>query len=148
MKQREPFDLSDTEIGAGTMLIEASAGTGKTFTISGLVLRLLLERPELTIDRILVTTFTELATAELRGRIRGFLRRAIDAFRARKTDDKFLADLLEKHPDERAATSRLEAALVNFDEAPIFTIHGFCRRVLAERAFESGTLFDAELVTN
>ncbi len=148
MERREPFDLPSTEIGAGTMLIEASAGTGKTFTISGLVLRLLLEQPELTIDRILVTTFTELATAELRGRIRALLHQAIVAFRAGRSDDKLLAALLEKHGSDRGAVARLDAALVNFDEAPIFTIHGFCQRVLAERAFESGTLFDAELVTN
>ncbi len=144
----ERFDLPNTEIGKGTMLIEASAGTGKTFTISVLVLRLLLERPELTIDRILVTTFTELATAELRGRIREKLRLTIAAFRSGRSDDKVLEDLRAKHASDSGAVQRLEEALNNFDEAPIFTIHGFCQRVLAERAFESGTLFDAELVTN
>src|SRR3954453_19272791 len=77
VKTREKFDLLETEIANDAMLIEASAGTGKTFTISFLVLRLLLERPELTIDRILVTTFTELATADLRGRIRERLRDAL-----------------------------------------------------------------------
>jgi exodeoxyribonuclease V beta subunit len=130
------------------MLIEASAGTGKTFTISHLVLRLLLERPELTIDRILVTTFTELATAQLRARIRDLLRDAIAAFGSGKTDDELLESLIQRHAGDPAAVARLEAARTNFDEAPIFTIHGFCQRVLAERAFESGTLFDAELVTN
>ncbi|CAN5524773.1 hypothetical protein BH18VER2_BH18VER2_08800 [soil metagenome] len=148
MKNREPCDLLETEIAPGTTLIEASAGTGKTFTISGLVLRLLLERPELTIDRILVTTFTELATAELRGRIRARLRNAMTAFRSGAADDELLSSLLKKHPDHRAAAGRLRAALITFDEAPIYTIHGFCQRVLADRAFESGTLFDAELVTN
>jgi exodeoxyribonuclease V beta subunit len=88
MKNRKPFDLLRTDIASGTMLIEASAGTGKTFTISGLVLRLLLERPELTIDRILVTTFTELATAELRERIRARLRDAIAAFRSGRADNR------------------------------------------------------------
>ncbi|MEP6974311.1 MAG: exodeoxyribonuclease V subunit beta [Spartobacteria bacterium] len=148
MKSREPFDLLRTEIGAGTMLIEASAGTGKTFTISGLVLRLLLERPDLTIDRILVTTFTELATAELRGRIRELLRKAISVFHEGNSDDELLVHLLQEYRDQPAAAKRLEVALANFDEAPIYTIHGFCQRVLADRAFESGTLFDAELVTN
>ena len=148
MKNRKPFDLLRTDIASGTMLIEASAGTGKTFTISGLVLRLLLERPELTIDRILVTTFTELATAELRERIRARLRDAIAAFRSGRADNEFLSSLLQTHPHRYAAATRLEAALVNFDQAPIYTIHGFCQRVLADRAFESGTLFDAELVTN
>ncbi len=148
MKSREPFDLLKTGIAPGTTLIEASAGTGKTFTISVLVLRLLLERPEFTIDRILVTTFTELATAELRGRIRALLRNAITAFRAGASDDELLSALLKKHSDHKAAASRLDAARIAFDEAPIYTIHGFCQRVLADRAFESGTLFDAELVTN
>ncbi|MEP6956681.1 MAG: UvrD-helicase domain-containing protein, partial [Chthoniobacterales bacterium] len=136
MKPREKFDVLETEIGGGTMLIEASAGTGKTFTIAFLVLRLLLERPELTIDRILVTTFTELATAELRGRIRERLRAALALFGGGPSDDELLLQLRKRHPDQRAAATRLEAALVNFDEAPIYTIHGFCQRVLAERAFE------------
>ena len=148
MKTREKFDLLETEIGDGAMLIEASAGTGKTFTIAFLVLRLLLERPELTIDRILVTTFTELATAELRGRIRERIRDALAVFRGQATDDELLAELRERHRSDVTAVGRLEAALVNFDEAPIYTIHGFCQRVLAERAFESATLFDAEMLTN
>jgi exodeoxyribonuclease V beta subunit len=148
MKPREQFDLVETEIGQGTMLIEASAGTGKTYTIAGLVLRLLIERPELTIDRILVTTFTELATAELRGRIRARLRETIQAFRSGESGDELLRGLLDKYRDRSSAVQRLDDALVNFDEAPIYTIHGFCQRVLAERAFESGALFDRELVTN
>lgn len=148
MKTRERFDLLETAIGHDAMLIEASAGTGKTFTIAFLVLRLLLERPELTIDRILVTTFTELATAELRRRIRERLREALAAFRGEQSTDELLLKLRANHRDHRTATTGLEAALVNFDEAPIYTIHGFCQRVVAERAFESATLFDAELLTN
>src|SRR5438128_2534985 len=119
MKSRKSFDLLRTEIAPGTTLIEASAGTGKTFTISGLVLRLLLERPELTIDRILVTTFTELATAELRGRIRELLRDGITAFRSGTAKNELLSGLLQTHASHHAAATRLEAALVNFDEAPI-----------------------------
>lgn len=148
MKTRQKFDLLDTGIGEGAMLIEASAGTGKTFTIAFLVLRLLLERPELTIDRILVTTFTELATAELRSRIRERLREALAVFQGANTDDELLQQLRERHADHEAAATQLETALVNFDQAAIYTIHGFCQRVLGDRAFESGTLFDAELLTN
>jgi exodeoxyribonuclease V beta subunit len=140
------FSLLETEIGTGPLLIEASAGTGKTFTIAMLVLRLLLERAGVTIDQILVTTFTELATAELRGRIRDRLRDALLAFQTGKSKDELLLLVLKKYADHRAATTRLQDALANFDEAPIYTIHGFCQRVLAERAFETGTLFDAELV--
>ncbi|MGH8091928.1 MAG: exodeoxyribonuclease V subunit beta [Chthoniobacterales bacterium] len=142
------FSLLETEIGSGRLLIEASAGTGKTFTITGLVLRLLLERADLTIDQILVTTFTELATAELRGRIRDLLRDALLAFQTGKTDSVLLRQVLEKYSDHRTAAMRLKDALDHFDEAPIYTIHGFCQRVLAEQAFETGTLFDAELVTD
>ena len=145
---REKFDLLGTEIGTGSVVIEASAGTGKTFTISGLVLRLLIERPELTIDRILVTTFTELATAELRGRIRELLQRALQGFERGTSDDEMLASLLLRYRDHPAVATRLRDAVANFDQASIYTIHGFCQRVLADRTFESGALFDAELVTN
>lgn len=148
MKTREEFDLLRTPIGEGTILIEASAGTGKTFTIAGLVLRLLLERQSLTIDQILVTTFTELATADLRDRIRERLRDALEAFRSEASTNELVATLLRTHKDHRAAAQRLEDALVNFDEAPIYTIHSFCQRVLSESAFESGALFNAELVAN
>jgi exodeoxyribonuclease V beta subunit len=142
------FNLLRTPIGEGTMLIEASAGTGKTFTIAGLVLRLLVERPDLTIQRILVTTFTDLATAELRGRIRGVLRAGFAGFSSGASGDPLIAGLLEAHPARAAAASRLHDALVDFDEAPIHTIHAFCRRVLADSAFETGALFDTQLVTN
>ncbi len=146
---RLPFNLLTTEIGAGPMLIEASAGTGKTFTIEGLVLRLLLERPELTIDRILVTTFTELATAELRSRIRARLRETLEVFRGRlTTDDALLLNLREAHAHRAGSTLALEHALAHFDQAPIYTIHGFCQRVLRDHAFESGAFFDAELEAN
>lgn len=142
------FTLFETEIGPGPLLVEASAGTGKTFTLCALVLQLLLERSGLTIEQILVTTFTELATAELRGRIRNLLREALLAFETGDSENDLLRQVLEKYRDHRAAAARLKDALANFDEAPIYTIHGFCRRVLAEQAFETGTLFDAELVTD
>ncbi len=144
----EKFEVLRTEIKNGTTLIEASAGTGKTFTIAFLVLRLLLERPELTIDRILVTTFTELATAELRRRIRERLRDALAVFKGAPTDDEMLRALRDAHRNDHAAADRLEQALLRFDEASIYTIHGFCQRVLSDRAFESGALFDPELLTN
>src|SRR3954466_7095817 len=121
------FSLLETEIGSGRLLIEASAGTGKTFTIALLVLRLLLERDGLTIDQILVTTFTELATAELRGRIRDRLKDALLAFQTGESEDDLLRQIL-KNVDRGVATVRLQDALAQFDEAPIYTIHGFCQR--------------------
>ena len=133
----------------GTQLIEASAGTGKTYTITTLVLRLLLER-RLPIEKILVVTFTNAATAELRERVRRRIREAADAFEARArgevVKDQLLAALVDGSPDPSVALSLLLEALRGVDEAAISTIHGFCQRVLAEHAFESHVRFDMELV--
>ena len=137
----------------GTNLVEASAGTGKTYAITTLFVRLLLER-ELGIDRILVVTFTEAATAELRDRVRRRLREAIATFERcekgakRDGEDSDLVELFDRSGDPAADRERLEAALRNADLASIFTIHGFCHRVLKECAFESGVLFDADILTD
>ena len=130
----------------GTTLIEANAGTGKTWTITALYVRLLLEAA-LTVDRILVVTFTEAATAELRDRIRARLAATRCAIERGASDgDPLIEGFLERLPDRRNAILRLESALRNFDQAPIHTIHGFCQRVLADRAFESAMPFRTELV--
>lgn len=131
----------------GTNLIEASAGTGKTYTISGLFLRLLLER-QLAVHEILVVTFTEAATEELRDRIRRMVRQALQAFTEGHSHDHFFSALLQKHPDHAAASRALTLALQGFDEAAVFTIHGFCQRALRENAFESGEFFDLELLAD
>ncbi|WP_422474972.1 exodeoxyribonuclease V subunit beta [Endozoicomonas sp. ALB032] len=144
----------------GNRLIEASAGTGKTYTIANLFLRLVLGHgPEhnhkisahcqpLTVDQILVVTFTEAATEELRDRIRARLHQAREAFEKGLKDDDFIATLmndLDRH-SERARL--LLAAERQMDEAAVFTIHGFCQRMLKQHAFESGTLFTNELITD
>jgi exodeoxyribonuclease V beta subunit len=135
---------------SGRNLIEASAGTGKTYAIACLYLRLLVEQ-ELTPEQILVVTYTEAATEELRGRIRSRIREALRAFSGVGTDDAFLLGLLAnkngKGPDQAKARDNLERALTAFDTASIFTIHGFCLRALQDNAFESGSLYDTELVT-
>jgi exodeoxyribonuclease V beta subunit len=125
--------------------VEASAGTGKTTTITRLYLRLLLER-ELTVERILVLTYTRAATGELRARLRTLLGAARAALACGPGDDAFLGALLGRLPDRVGARRRIEDALRSFDLAAVFTIHGFCQRVLAARAFESGEPFDAELI--
>ena len=132
----------------GMRLIEASAGTGKTHTLTDLYLRLVLEagRP---VDRILVVTFTEAAKADLRDRIRARLDAAREAFeRGAPADpkDEVLAGLLGRLPDHSAAERRLANSVQGFDEAAILTIHGFCQRALKEGAFESGQPFETELV--
>jgi len=232
------FDLLNTALDK-TNLIEASAGTGKTYAIAGIFLRLLLEK-RFSVSEILVVTYTVAATEELRERIRGTIRSAIDAFTNGGHEDPFLDGLVrkdikntltsnlpppppkgdnspikgegekkggvdslyqacprgggdtgqayqgrndvppfvipaeagiqdsEKHVfprikygaglvnsgmtdgenDRNEKLRILRAALRDFDEAPIYTIHGFCQRVLHENAFESMGLFDTELVTD
>jgi len=141
-----PFNLLDTPL-VGRNLIEASAGTGKTFTIAGVYLRLVLEL-RLAVGEILVVTFTEAATKELKERIRKRLKEAEEAFALGESNDPLLAGLLAKVDDRAAASRLLTVALSSFDEAAIFTIHGFCQRTLQENPFESGSLCDTELVTD
>ncbi len=137
------FDLLDCPL-EGTNLIEASAGTGKTYTLTCLFLRLILEK-RFTIRDILVVTYTVAATEELRDRIRRKIREALDAYSRGDSRDSFLKGLLKKANDAQDAISLLRSALHDFDEASIFTIHGFCQRTLHESAFESGSLFDTQL---
>ncbi len=129
----------------GRHLIEASAGTGKTFTITTLLLRLIIER-DLDIDRILVVTFTKAATAELRARVRKRLREALESLDG-DSHDEVLTELLAR-VDAQTARARITRALSMFDLASIFTIHGFCQRVLSEHAFESGQRFGLELLSD
>jgi len=131
----------------GINLIEASAGTGKTYAIEGLFLRLILEK-QLRVDQILVVTFTQAATEELKDRIRNKLRLSQNAFAAGNSKDNLLAGLLARHMDHAAAAQQIQDALVEFDRASIFTIHGFCARVLYEHAFETANLFDTELIAD
>ncbi len=132
---------------AGTTVIEASAGTGKTYTITTLVLRLLLEQ-DLTIEQILVVTYTRAATAELRDRIRRRLTVALRRFQGEGVNDvevNALYTRAEAHSLTRRYTERLDRALSSLDEAPVLTIHGFCQRVLSDHAFDSGSSLDATL---
>jgi exodeoxyribonuclease V beta subunit len=147
VKARAKFDIVDSALASDLTLIEASAGTGKTYTICGLVLRLILEK-QLAIEEILVTTYTELATAELRDRIRNLLFQALTAFQTGKAEDELIEPLLEQYQSDQHAQRRLSIALQSFDGASIYTIHGFAQRMLRDRAFESGALFDAELITD
>ncbi|HBG08076.1 MAG: exodeoxyribonuclease V subunit beta [Geobacteraceae bacterium GWC2_58_44] len=140
------FDLLHTPL-AGRNLIEASAGTGKTFTIAGVYLRLVLEL-RLAVAQILVVTFTEAATKELKERIRKRLREAESAFERGESPDHLLSGLLQQIPDHLEARRLLSLAVRSFDEAAIFTIHGFCQRMLQENPFESGSLCDTELMTD
>ena len=137
----------------GERLIEASAGTGKTYTIAALYLRLLLglggtaafPRP-LSVEELLVVTFTEAATAELRGRIRANIHELRIACLRQSTDNPLYASLLEEIADMQQAAQWLLLAERQMDEASVFTIHGFCQRMLSLNAFESGMLFEQQLI--
>jgi exodeoxyribonuclease V beta subunit len=142
----QPLDLINTPLN-GNNLIEASAGTGKTYTIEGLFLRLILEK-KLAVEQILVVTFTKAATEELRDRIRTKLLQAETAFRRGTSKDNFLQSLLQHQKDHFIAIDLIHDALVEFDKASIFTIHGFCARILYEHAFETANLFDTELISD
>lgn len=128
----------------GLRLIEASAGTGKTHTISTLYLRALLEL-DLEVSQLLVVTFTNAATEELRDRIRGRLRQALTYLNGVAEPDPELRKLLDTQEDVARVHKRLTDCVTLMDEASVFTIHGFCQRTLREHAFESGTLFDQSL---
>ena len=135
------FDLLACPL-QGTQLIEASAGTGKTWTLCGLYLRLLLERG-LPVSDILVMTFTNAATAELRERIRTRIVDTLARLRSQGPPDAFTDKLLQRQRDlhgldDDTLARRLDLALQSFDEAAILTIHGFCQRALAEAPFTAG----------
>ncbi|XTZ39199.1 exodeoxyribonuclease V subunit beta [Salmonella enterica] len=137
----------------GERLIEASAGTGKTFTIAALYLRLLLGLGgnaafprALNVEELLVVTFTEAATEELRGRIRSNIRELRIACLRETTDNPLYARLLEEIEDKQQAAYWLLLAERQMDEAAVYTIHGFCQRMLNLNAFESGMLFELKLV--
>lgn len=143
----------------GSRLIEASAGTGKTWTIAALYLRLVLghggehgfARPLLP-SEILVMTFTRAATRELSDRIRARLLQAAQAFRADdEPQDPLLAGLRAAYPAGPArslAAWRLDTAAQSMDDAAVHTIDAWCQRMLREHAFDSGCLFDEELSAN
>jgi exodeoxyribonuclease V beta subunit len=149
-----PFDALSVSMDPGIVLVEASAGTGKTFGITMTVLRLLLQedaagRPVVDgIGNILVVTFTIAATNELITRIRESLRVAYAVFSSTNTEDTGLTQLLEKLKTTSSirATERLREALASVDRLSVFTIHGFCKRVLDEYSLESGIPFGASLV--
>jgi exodeoxyribonuclease V beta subunit len=148
----------------GSRLIEASAGTGKTWTIAALYLRLVLGHGKATGEEgeasgfvrpllppeILVMTFTRAATRELSNRVRERLVQAAAYFRGESyVDDPYLEALADSYEDETQrmiAAHRLVLAAETMDEAAIFTIDAWCQRMLREHAFDSGSLFDEELV--
>lgn len=160
----QPLDLLGFPLW-GSRLIEASAGTGKTWTIAALMLRLVLGHGQqgeaaartgfgrpLAPGEVLVMTFTRAATRELADRIRSRLQQAARCFRgicATPADDAVLQGLLAACPEgpaREAAAGRLALAAESMDEAAVHTLDAWCQRMLREHAFDSGSLFDEDLL--
>ena len=130
------FDAARHRLTRGINIVEASAGTGKTYAIGMLVLRALVEL-NVPIEKILIVTFTKAATEELKSRIRTRLVEARDLLdkkeeKSEKNTDQTLLDWALTISDREQALNRLQLALYDIDRAGIFTIHGFCQRMLVE----------------
>lgn len=154
VQELNPIDLPLT----GRQLIEASAGTGKTYTLTALYLRLVLGHQSSTAfdfqksllpPQILVMTFTEAATGQLRDRIRSRLHEATLSFASdNQPSDEFLKQLRATFPVDVWPVCQQKLALASqwMDEAAIHTIHGWSIRMLREHAFDSKHLFEQKLV--
>ena len=131
----------------GASLIEASAETGKTYTISSFYLRLVLGHhcTPLGVENIPLVTFTNAATNELKVGCKLACTAHFD-FEHGHSSDPLVQALLtyyqQPEQDLRLAKQRLLVATQSMDNAAIFTIHGFCQRTLAQHAFESANLYE------
>ncbi|MCW8090259.1 exodeoxyribonuclease V subunit beta [Alteromonas sp. ASW11-130] len=149
----KPLDVAHLPL-YGRHLIEASAGTGKTYNITRLYLRLLIEK-RLSVQQILVMTFTNAATEEIRGRIADTLREALSIWQHTQSNhgqieegnDPVFQYLYEQQPGEKGI-ALLKAALLELDEAAVFTIHGFCKKMISQLAFESKIAMQQSLLTD
>lgn len=149
MPSTKPLNIAATSLHKGVSLIEASAGTGKTYALSMLALRFIVEKA-ITIEEMLIVTFTNLATEELKERIRRQLFAAKQRLEnATATVDEPMETWINQLGiDPNLAKQRIRLALLNIDQASIYSIHGFCQKALQEYAMESGQLFDSELITD
>ena len=149
MSTPENFDVTQVPLD-NKNLIEASAGTGKTYSVAIMVMRLILEK-DIRINQILMVTFTKAAVAELEERIRRFVR-----FAERYADGENIGDdSIKKIVDSVAIVKgmefvqdKLKSAVINLDETAVLTIHSFCQQTLTEFAFETNQLFNAEMLSD
>lgn len=144
---RSVFNVIDSEL-SGRRLIEASAGTGKTFSLIHIVVRLIVEE-RIPIERLLLVTFTKAATAELKMRVRELLIRAQEAFTESVPDDSrydpTLLALIKKWRKAGIEATVFRDAIDRLDDASICTIHSFCQKMLEENKFSSSEGFDFEI---
>jgi len=148
------FNLLECPI-KGSNLIEASAGTGKTYSIAMLYLKALLEDKVDSVKNILVLTFTKAATSEIKIRIYSNLLKARKILQSsykknnQTPEDTTLNKILSPYfQDKKSAIKKLSKAIRNFDESAVYTIHGFCNLILNEYAFSSGSLFEKNIITD
>jgi exodeoxyribonuclease V beta subunit len=137
---------ASTVLLQGSNLIEASAGTGKTYSIAIMVLRLVLEK-EISIKKILMVTFTKAAVAELEERIRLFIRQAHKASQGFTIPDLTILGLVDhamNNTSKEGVQQQLKDAVLFLDETSVLTIHSFCQQTLTEFAFETNQLFGSE----
>ncbi len=143
----KPFNAKTVQL-AGINLIEASAGTGKTYSIALLVLRLIIEK-EIPVKEILMVTFTKAAVAELEERIRLFVREAHKQVQSQQLKNDDIGNLLAQSIKQKSlqkVQDLLKNAALFLDETAVLTIHSFCQLTLTEFAFETQQLFGAELL--
>ena len=146
------MNLSDYPIEHGRYLIEASAGTGKTYTITHLILRLILQG--VPVRKILVTTFSNAAADELKARILKLLNEELDALLMKQEQqigaaaDPYHPDLFDTAQLTETMKTRilLQLAVSSIDEMTVSTIHGFCQKMLQDFALKSGKGLETELV--
>lgn len=131
----------------GISLIEASAGTGKTFTITHLYVRCLLET-DYNVDQILVVTFTNAATQELKQRIQELIYQLWDYLNGKQDNAETFCAMFECYQFDKKAIRKLQVALINFDQAAIYSIHGFCQRVLNTFPIETHSLLHQQIIPN
>ena len=147
MSSIQAFDSASTKLEKGVTLLEASAGTGKTYALARIFLRLVAEEG-VEVGKILTVTFTTAATEELCDRIRSLLVETYETLicEPKPNEDAVIKRLrtLKEVPTEECIR-RIRLAIICFDEAIISTIHGFCNCVLNENSFETRSLFEAEL---
>jgi len=147
MTGNQTFDSAGTVLAKRVTLLEASAGTGKTYALARIFLRLVAEE-NVEVGKILTVTFTTAATEELRDRIRSLLVEAYEALIAPPGENEEAVFQRLRNLDEvpvGECIRRIRLAIACFDEATISTIHGFCNRVLSENSFETQSLFESEL---
>ena len=151
VKKNEPSSFNASIVNLHDRnLIEASAGTGKTYSIAILVLRLIIEK-NFSVKEILMVTYTKAVVAELEERIRLFVKTAFAVAKNDKVEDTTIQEIVTRNIKtlgHDVLYTRLQEAVLSLDESSVLTIHSFCQNALSEFAFETDQLFDAEAISD